>query len=118
MSVSTPNDRRQKPRANLAAPCPSFFSVQGRRYQAFMVDVSENGAGFRDFDQVSPLTLGPGQKTQFEVITPYGKGSYEGTVAWARQLEGGHAWGLQLNSGLRTCAGPLEQLLDTALPSD
>ncbi len=81
-----------------------------------MVDVSEQGAGFRNFDQTSPLSLGPGQKTRFEVITPYGKGSYAGTVAWADQLEGGHAWGLELDTQLCARAGPLEQLLSATLP--
>ena len=116
MSFFVPNDRRHAPRANLAAPCPSFFHVQGRRYQAFMVDVSSTGAGFRNFEHASPVSLGKGQGTRFDVITPYGKGTYKGTVAWCDRLEGGHAWGLRLCGGIGRGEGPLEELFGAAFP--
>lgn len=117
MALFATNDRRRAPRANLAAPCPSFFVHGGKRYQAFLVDVSDTGAGFRNFEHGVDIGPGTGQCTVFDVLTPYGKGTYRGTIAWAAQLEGGHAWGLHLEEQLSECDGPLGNLLDAAFPS-
>ncbi len=110
------NERRREPRANLPGPCPCFFHVSGKRYPAFLVDLSSTGAGFRNFEMARALDLDSGDSTRFDVITPYGRGSYTGRVAWARSLDGGHAWGLQLSAPVRESEGPLETLLVAAFP--
>jgi len=75
-----------------------------------MVDISETGAGFRNYEQKTPLTISSGDTVHFDVITPFGRGKYQGTVAWASQLEGGHAWGMRLDSSLSADADPLGSL--------
>jgi hypothetical protein len=116
MSFSGTTDRRRHPRANLAAPCPCFFHIHGKRYPAFMVDVSAGGAGFRNFEIGAPLSLTSGENTHFDVITPHGRGTYNGLVVWAAVLEGGHGWGLRLVETVRHGEGPLGSLLAAALP--
>jgi hypothetical protein len=105
------NDRRRMPRANLAAPCPCFFRVRGKRHPAFMVDVSATGAGFRNFELAATLALNAGQDTHFEVITPFGRADYAGCVVWASALDAGHGWGIRLSAPLVKGQGPLGSLL-------
>jgi hypothetical protein len=109
------NDRRASPRANLAAPCPCFFKVHGKRRGAYMVDLSAAGAGFRNYEQNSPLNFSGGETVDFDVITPFGRANYQGEVAWATHLEGGHAWGMRLRNPLATDTDPLGSLWTAAL---
>jgi len=90
--------------------------VSGKRYPAFLVDISGSGAGFRNFEIAREPELNSGEVTRFDVITPYGRGTYSGRVAWVHSLEGGHAWGLQLTAPVREAQGPLETLLVSSTP--
>jgi hypothetical protein len=111
-------DRRKHQRASLAAPCPCFFLIRGRRYSAFMVDVSASGAGFRNFEVSAVPGLKSGDTARFDVVTPYGRASYTGEIAWVGTLEGGHGWGLRLAEQLRSGDGPLGSLLEAAFPAN
>jgi len=109
------NDRRRAPRVNLAAPCPCFFRIRGKRHPAFMVDVSATGAGFRNYELATTLALSTGQDARFEVITPFGRADYSGSVAWANALDAGLGWGIRLTAPLVQGQGPLGSLLAAAM---
>lgn len=83
-----------------------------------MVDVSAGGAGFRNFEVNVTPSLKMGDTARFDVVTPYGRGTYAGEIAWVGTLEGGQGWGLCLAEKLRNGDGPLGTLLDAAFPAN
>lgn len=107
-------ERRKAQRAPLTTFCPVTFCYTGESYGAFMVDVSNTGAGFRLESHGVDLKLEEGKELLFHVKTPYGDSNCSGIIQWAVMDNGYCTWGVNFTQLSRDESDPLRCLIDSS----
>jgi hypothetical protein len=78
-------DRRREKRLEMTSLCAASLECGGRQVEAFLTDLSRNGAGFRIEKCPDGLDLEAGDELSGVVKTVYGESSFSAKIAWAKR---------------------------------
>ncbi len=78
-------NRRVETRLEMTSLCAASLECDGRKLEAFLTDLSPNGAGFRIEKCPEGLELKAGDELSGMLKTVYGESNFNATIAWAKR---------------------------------
>ncbi|MHC4198659.1 MAG: PilZ domain-containing protein [Planctomycetota bacterium] len=78
-------NRRREKRLEMTSVTAASLECGGRQIEAFLTDLSPNGAGFRIEKCPEGLELQTGDELSGAVKTVYGESNFSAKIAWAKR---------------------------------
>ncbi|MHC5056420.1 MAG: PilZ domain-containing protein [Planctomycetota bacterium] len=89
-------DRRREKRLEMTSLSAVSLECGGRQVEAFLVDLSRSGAGFRIEECPDGLDLKTGDELSGTLKTVYGESAFSARIAWAKMDDGKCDFGVEI----------------------
>lgn len=91
--------------------CPTWMEYKSRIYNAFLSELSQDGARFFAPETGERLKLIEGELLSIDIWTPLGISTCQGIVCWAHADGNEYTWGIKFTALSPNASDPLRMLL-------